>query len=834
MTTGQAEGQRTTMSNLDDRDPRDREGDDRDQDASRPAAGDAEARLTQPGAEIPTGSTDGVVDEKKSDGRGQTVGNYHNRIAYQLIAENLVFTIEGAGAGPEFSADSRTDEDEAVGEDEEARRNARSRSRREYRFEDPTLPFPQRIGALKYRFDEHDIGNWSRLLAEHRLIGVRSPADDITSAAVHALLDVDRRSHDQIRLLAFGPRNQGREDLFFENLIGQPLGDPETPTILVVDAHGALPFIESTLGGEDWARAMADALRQEDTRVIVKMAAGYRLHLADKLGGFHFPLWDVDFLRPLLYRYFPEDRVGELAARIARQRREGFWGPDHDDVYLFDALQPLLSGGVEKLEEVLEAREQSRPLPALPSAVEAFESRYPIYQAILVCAAFFRGLDVTEFARLVFGLVGDETVFVKDGELQAGGKVALATHRRRLREAWPRVGDDLLEDCGLVIRTTNGNGTVDFSRPGERSALQAHVRASVYFSNISETLWSAGHLFDPDASLELVDGATNVFAEAIVHHGEWRRPQWLCETLLDRLSDGESADVTELLKRIARDSLVIGRLSQLLRALVGRSSHLDLVQSWLGHLIARRGHLPALQLIMHLRYAEGFDYLFWLKRLSDESPDDVRNAAYSALYRHARQSSVRIWDFLEELETWLPEPDKPEGALSNSNNFALQLIIEYAVDTAEMVPPSEYGAWPSRYPLFRGLAQEPASADERLSSLVAWLFHRGIRTVFRENADDLAWLVRARLLELWSCLLLGLDGEGVHMDAQATYRLLLELFWERSGRDGRHRMVRIWRDNRDHLLAERSRKRERSVYLTQRIELSYRLERDFKAASGTI
>ena len=760
------------------------------------------------------------------------VDNPHASIGQQYVAAVInIYEVphsETRSPATTVSPDDGGSPDDATKAKETVKR---SHETYEYSFEDPTLPFRPPVSAPKYRFDEGEIGKWCHLLEKHRLIAVQSADDQITSAAVRTLLGLESLSSYQHRLLTFGARKQKRTDLYLENLLGEHLGDPDRPTILVADTEqGGMPFIDSTLGSENWAASMVEALRAQELLIIVQIASRYRRQLEHRLGAFHFLCWKVDFLRPLLYRHHPEGRVEDLFARISRQRKQGRWGPPDDDLYHFEVLEPLISGGTGRLEEALE---EGLTLQASPSAVEVFKTGEPIYQGILVCAAFFRGLDVTEFAQIVFKLVGDECVLVSERKLTPGGSAPLGSRQRKpLREAWPRVADEIFKDCGLAVRTAGGQGSVAFAGPGERAALQTYVRSSVYFSTVSERLWQAGDLFDHTASPELVDGATSVFVEALAHHKEWKRPQWLTETLLTRLSNGDSKDLSDLLRKIAGDSLILSRISQVLRALVAHDDHAELVGSWLNHLLAQKGHFPALQLAMHLRYTAGFDYLFWLKRVSDESPPGVGDAAYSALYHHARQSSVRIWDFLDELKGWLPEPEKPGGALSNSHNFALQLIMQYAVDSAEALAVKEWGNWPSRYPLFKGLSQSLGSVDERLSALAGWLFHPAIRSVFRQNAETLVWSVRSRLVELWSCLLLGLDSEKTHPEAQAIYKQILELFWERSDREGWHRLLEGWRSNRRHLQAGRRKgDLKRSEYLALRIDLSVRLERDFKQLS---
>ena len=781
------------------------------------------------------GATDSAITARppvhgKGIAKRDTVGEYsvlnsENQILYQLNVKNLKFVVGDPTDDVEAADDAKSERpvDEEAGEGPPTEK---------YRRDDPTLPFPARAGAPRYRVDEAEVHLQAIALEQQRLIAVRSPDDGLTSAAVHTLLDLDRFRPLEHRLLAFPAASPMRERVFLDNLTDQPIGDPDRPALVVVDGDGGLPFVESALGSDDWARAMTEKLRDKEMLVVVQIGSRYRQRLEQVFGGFHFPLWEVEFLRPLLLRYQPPGTVEELFARISVLRQRGRWGSPDDVVAQFEILQPLIRGELGRLEDALEPHDDR--LVRLPSALETLDQKISIYQGILLCAAYFQGLDVTEFSRLVLGLVGREKVFDNVGELDTKGEISLRRRQQTLEEAWPQVGDWVLRKCGLVVRRTDGHSAVTFARPDERGALRHRTRNSIYFANMGATLWRKGHLFNPGASQELIDGAISIYVDALAHHNEWCRPEWLSEALRARLVDGEGEG--EDLQRIHRNQLyelIIDRLSQLLRSLVVHEHYSQLVQNWLGDLMRHKGHRPALKLAANLRYAEGFDYLFWLKRFSDESPNDVRNVAYSALYRHARQSSIRIWSFLDELKSWLPERDRPATMLSNSGNFALQLIVEYAIDTAVAVPPDQYGQWPSHYPLFRGLAADAERAEERLDLLVDWLLHPAIPLIFRRYGDELAWTFRMLLLELWTRLLLGLEEGDPQPQALSTYRRLLELYCDRTERDERRRLLQAGRAARADLENRRRRgDRAGAAQIARLVGLSRRLERDFKEVAG--
>lgn len=700
-------------------------------------------------------------------------------------------------------------------------------------FVDPTIEFPTSSGPKPHHFPPDSVRVWGRRLLSERLIGVRSPNDEITSAAVDALLDLDELKEYDTRLLAFGAANQERTDLFLENLIRHGVGKSNRATIVVVDPHGARPFIESTFCGPHKAKAIAMELRWRDLLFIVQIGSRYRRDLEQRFDTFRFGCWDVDWLEALLTSHFPEREAQTFLRRLVEQRNNGNWGKPHDDLEFHEILQTVLSGGRDSLEQALARPESTRPESRRPQpALDAFRSGPLYYQGILLCAAFFPGLDVTEFRKVCLSIVGDAKV--PDSARDQNRRVMPIPRLSTLREKWPNVADDIFQQCGLVVSKSQGLRSVSFAQPEERAALIAYIDGLAnYFSDTAQKLWEAGFFFGRDSSTELVDGMIQLFVAVMGHDTARKQPQWLSQTLLRQLSVGRAEGLEDFLQKTALDALVLSRASLLLRALLANPEHAPLVTIWLSDLLSRKGYFQALRLAMYLRYTDGFDYLFWLKRFCDEGPDNVRRASYSALYQHARQSAAQIWDFFSELESWLPGRGKVFAReLSKSNWDSLRLIVEYSFDAADELKPQDIGSWPARYPLFRDFALNSESANTHLASLLSWLFHPALMALFHGDSDTVPWTVRGRLISLWSYILLGLDAKLTHPHALQIYRQILALCWQHTDQHGRRRLCEVWQDEQKQYQSERSGlTREGFRYFTKRIHLLENLESDFRQAA---
>ena len=702
-------------------------------------------------------------------------------------------------------------------------------------FKDPTVEFPRTTEARPYRFSSDSLQDWSQRLQSERLIGVRSPNDKITSAAVESLLELDDWKDYDVRLLAFDAKNQERTDLSLDNLIQHRAGRPNRATIIVIDPDGALPFIESTFCGPHKAKAISEELRLRDLLFIVEIGSRYQRDLATRFKRFLFGCWDVDdWLEAMLTLLFSNEAEG-LVKRLMEQRAKGYWGAPHDDLKFHETLQAALVGGKEAFKQALE-RNESRSLESVRQqpALDAFRSGAQYCRGILLCATFFPGLDITEFKKLCLAVVGDAKVFVPDSIKDTDGRVRTTSRESTLKDEWAYVADGVFQECGLTVGKWQGKRSVTFAHPEEHAALATFINSQAYFfTDTARKLWRAGFFFDPDSSTELVDGMIALFVEAIDHDSAQKQPQWLSNLLARQLGDAPAENLSDLLQKIILEDFVFNRVSRLLRALLGLQERASLVKLWFNALLALGGHEQALSLATFLRYTDGFDYLYWLKRFCDEGSEGVRRKSYSALYQQAKQSSTQIWDFLSELESWLPGRNRtPTQGLSKSNEDGLRVIIEYSFDAWNELKPQDAGKWPSRYPLFRDMALDWDSATKRLGALVSWLFHPTLKALFDEEAA--AWHARGQLVLLWSNALLGMDDDLIHAQARVTYHQILTLCWQNTDQAGRVQLCEAWRKQKESFHTMRDKlDREGYANFTKWIRLTETLENDFRALAAS-
>ena len=425
-------------------------------------------------------------------------------------------------------------------------------------------------------------------------------------------------------------------------------------------------------------------------------------------------------------------------------------------------------------------------------AVEAFGNGSEIYKALLVCAAFFRDVDVTEFGQLVCAVAGEEEVQFEEGVLTSDGRTTNNMRRAQLRDVWSRLADRLVGACGLCFEDSGGRTIVTFAGPDDRRDLLAHIHrhAPNFLADVSKRFWQSGLLFAPESSPQLVARLIALFGATLGSHHQWKRPEWLSDTLTSALCTTEPDGTGDLASLLRNDGLVLDRLTQLLRGLLDHDAPASMLDWWLGHFMTQGQPTVALSLVSHLRDARGVDFLHWLKRIADGGTPQVRKEVHATLSSHTRQSANDIADVAKRVQTWLPGADWRTSTLSNSNQLALQFLGDYSVESAESLAPDDLGAWPPRYPLFRALADQ-SEGSTLMKVLVPWLFHDALGEVFPRRDDAAVRQARAKVLWLWSCILVG--RRSPHPEAERVFGELVTECGAVTSVDDREILVKTWR-----------------------------------------
>lgn len=603
------------------------------------------------------------------------------------------------------------------------------------------LPLQRRPAG---RFASGDVEIYCRKLLDERLLLISCIDRTIALAAAHEVAAAVDLPPEQARLLNFDSLRADDGQLTIYTLLKAP-NEGEVEVLVMVDAvsHAATSFLDSLLGARGlWSSDALKASLAEEKLLILCLAEPQRcVALEEDDYDLPFAHWPVPFLEHLLRPVFPNEHL-ELARTILQQRQQGRWSRN-DREFWREVRISLAQGTLRDL-----VGEGGLPVGAkrdLPLGADR-----PMHSAALFTAVYLPGLRRHEFRRVVTAALADETVRASPAAAD-GAETSKPRKDRRLAEVWIDEADQIVRDCYLTLDTDADLGSVvGFFMAGELDRARATIEDAhqFYVDRWFDAIHRAGLLFDvADAIAAAVVGVT---VEVLSTFPYGYATRWV----IDRLADAEKTGL--------RPGQRIKRLAELLRALGEREETRPIVDGVLEQLLADGASDAVLMLTRRLRFAPTFDAFRWMRQLLDRGNETVRWATYWLLYGELMGMERQVYPVLRTVATWLPPATRAVGNYSPSNRLALRLLLEYALDSAEKLEEADYGAWPSRYPLFAAASADALAADMEL--LAGWLLHPGMKsTPDRGEADREATmnLALATLIAEWTFILYGPKGQPV-------------------------------------------------------------------------
>ena len=454
--------------------------------------------------------------------------------------------------------------------------------------------------------------------------------------------------------------------------------------------------------------------------------------------------WHLPFLRPMLQTYYL-DQWGDLETQLKQQREDGKWKRNEREFYK-EVIELILSQSLPA--ELAKRDATTEPASAEPASANIqIRDKDPVEKTVLYVATYFPNLSVNEFDRIVSLFLGERamTVKVKTNEPAQDGttNVVWKEEEKRLIDLW-RNGppDEKIKGCGLVSRKGPPK-IITFADDGSKEAVgqQLEEEHAFFLGDRFRDIQKLGLLFDPSETV--AENVINLHLEMLASDPEAYDVGWMAEA-------AHSIDGGGFWSQ---------RVTRLIREMLKRPELAQLVEDYFNQLMARRQHRLVLELVKRLRLAKGFKDLQWIKRLLNESDESTRQRTYAYLYAEACRMGFSICELLETVESWLPRDDSDVYPSSNSESYALQLLIEYCLETTSLFKQRHYGLWPSRYTLFA--AQDEKTIRQHLRLLTRWLFHPSLKYVFDSpiSKDDSDRLL-GELLAEWFFIIKGLPQEG--------------------------------------------------------------------------
>ncbi|HSY50294.1 MAG TPA: hypothetical protein VLC46_15890 [Thermoanaerobaculia bacterium] len=562
-----------------------------------------------------------------------------------------------------------------------------------------------------------------------RLLLISCSDPNVSWAAACALIErlaIDKTRRKLLNFDAVPPSVAVDVRQLYQRSLG---AECDLDVILVVQALAdtAQPFIGSIL--KSGSGCSPDEIRQglSSHRLLVVCTADSQT-ISALPAEISFDHWAISSLEYLLRPRFP-DRFAELASKIIAQRNNGRWSREEND--LRRQVTSL------KNDELLAAIEMGGPESESDTALLVDSNQSPVHLAVLYTATFYPDLAPTEFARVLTTLLGHDKTLISEKVQQKGSdgtlKVEEIQREKPLFQIWGERSDAILRECHLIT-TREANRVVVFANAGRRDRLRRlfEEEYGMYVETRFIRAWNTGLIFDGSERIA-ADLIRLTIDMAATDPNQFGR-DWLIENL-DRFCT--PADSESVLRRFAK----------LFRLLLEEPEQNAIVVAVLESLLRAGRHDYALQLVKNLRFAPGFDDLYWMKQLIDRGGDAVRTTTSVYLCNEVRRRGVSVF---RELARWLPQPGRDPANYSPSNSAALRLMFQYCLETTERFSPENYGRRPTRFPL---LASDAESAHDDFALLVQFLLHPGIKAVVNASWPDPD--VLALLVSRWFFILFG-------------------------------------------------------------------------------
>jgi hypothetical protein len=577
---------------------------------------------------------------------------------------------------------------------------------------DPTKPLPQKPKNLpEVKLDE--LSDYCRKLHEDSLIIVTCSDSSAAFSVAYGLTEYVPVSSRRLFTGEWGTLKKLAIEPSVDIVLNSEIGDGK-PTLIVIDTYEMQTFLDSLV-----VRSSTAALIKQDLRnrqifcICLAESQALKTTLERKSIKLSFPQWEIPFEQ-------------EGASREQQNIRA----------------------------ESISAYEDGQ------AAISLYETADILKKTVLYAATFFQNLNIGDFERIVTLLLADQTTPIVEPEsrtevptnssestvsVTVGDQVVTFNQsqkgqvdreqvnrlsqpqtqkRKLLREIWEEDAEQILQSCHLRLALNEyGARVIDFSMPHLRGELREYFQnvKFVEYRNKFRKLVELNLLFDESSQITKALRDLSV-SMMIFQPGTEFWVNWLEQSTISALERSVNKRNLDLIYYCVAD---------LLRETLDYSQLEDLTEIFLERMVSLKQHDVVLSLSKRLRFSPQFDEYYWFKQSIDRGSEDVRRQAYWLLYNQLKQSNSRVYETLEKIHPWVPDLETDPEKYSPSNKYALQLLLEYLIETLEQFDPKLYGEEAFSYPLFGGL-RSGESIDRRLKMVVEWLLHPGIDSIIDE------------------------------------------------------------------------------------------------------
>ncbi|MGD2086959.1 MAG: hypothetical protein PVH61_12320 [Candidatus Aminicenantes bacterium] len=751
---------------------------------------------------------DGSNKKKESNTQQNKAKNFDFKNKAKKIINNNYFNYKSDEGKPGESKKSEKDDTDEV-------------------FIDPTKSLPGDPSKLIASHSSEEIEGKIEMWEEERLMLISCQCEDISSSTAYKLIEKDEfASHDK-RLLSFEGSNSTRSDLTLEMFLNHRIGSGGE-MIVFIDIERQCPFFDFLFVRKHLAKYIKEEFQHKDI-LLIGLLNPDLMKRAREEREFSFGYWEIDFLPHLLRNY----RAEHLMPEVLRQREKGLWDQDNNDKEFFKLIYNYIKDGRETFENQVKKRSKIGSDKGKLAKFKADDSSMGEIKevfarnlfgdeepdkTVLYVGTFFPGLTPLDFDRVVRELLEDRTIEIEKEKSVIGkdGEVEKITEKEEIEllEVWEKEADSILARCHLkAVKASDGSQYMDFAYPYLKNDLKKYIEEShpIYLRQQFSIIQSSDRLFFfPDVSDRISENIIRLAANMAILNPVYYGTKWLKEfiyqvkdqfSIQDEPTDNLFLAIWQFLDNSENEIIqkhFYTQVSRLIREMLNHPPLKEVVKSFLNDLFANQGHDAVLHIALNvgkpLLFNTNFDFdlFYWLKRLLDEGPEEIKSETYEVLMQIAMERSLHIYDIMDVIRTWLPDKEKKPDSISHSSKYAVLFIVNYCSETLDQAQKKYkeklWGQGLSKYPLFIPLKNDNASREERLKNVVNWLLHPLAQdllkdldqNVLQENDDEEEELFDfeindyiVNLLEEWALVLLGREYKKEHSPGKEILELLL-------------------------------------------------------------
>jgi hypothetical protein len=197
-----------------------------------------------------------------------------------------------------------------------------------------------------------------------------------------------------------------------------------------------------------------------------------------------------------------------------------------------------------------------------------------------------------------------------------------------------------------------------------------------------------------------------------------------------------------------------------------------------------------------------------VQQLLERGDEDAKSNTFRLVLHAAQQELARsLWEYLDEITTWLPTRDIPNEKFSRTNEYGLAFLFQFVLNTAEQTD----GGQPQESVLLAPLFTDEDGGVIRWEKLLNWLYHPGIAPALYKIKDEEVYKIpgpaRAFVLDTWFWQLHGSETEISGQTEAIINQMFVVLGKVTSLRDYRDTLqfLRIRADNYREVRSQRER-----------------------------